>query len=367
MVAAGGGGSRGADAAGRVPDTVDTAVAMLLGAGALAWRLADRVTAPARGLVGGVAGGMLTALVRPVAAGSMAAAGRAVRAQWADLLAHTAAEVAREVVAVVLPALDLTALVLKHVDLDRIVAAADLDAAVARVDLDAAVSRVDLDAAVARVDIEAIVNRVDLDAAVARVDLDAAVARVDIDAIVNRIDLDAIAACIDVEAIVNRVDLDAAVARVDLDAAVSRVDIDAIVNRVDLNAIATCIDVEAIAGRLDLDRLAAGLDVAAIVERVDLDAAAARLDADRVVARVDLDAVVARLDLVGIAQTVIDAIDLPEIVRESTGALSSDAVRAVRVESRRADDRIAGVLDRLMRRSQHDRPDGPPAEAPALP
>ena len=107
--------------------------------------------------------------------------------------------------------------------------------------------------------------------------------------------------------------------------------------------------------------------MAAIVERVDLDAAAARLDADRVVARVDLDAVVARLDLVGIAQTVIDAIDLPEIVRESTGALSSDAVRAVRVETRRADDRIAGVFDRLLRRSQHDRPDGPPAEAPALP
>jgi len=108
--------------------------------------------------------------------------------------------------------------------------------------------------------------------------------------------------------------------------------------------------------------------VAAVIDRVDLDAVAARLDADRVVARVDLDAVVARLDLVGIAQTVIDAIDLPEIVRESTGALSSDAVRAVRVETRRADDRIAGVLDRLLRRSQQNPPDGPPtAEAPALP
>ena len=164
-----------------------------------------------------------------------------------------------------------------------------------------------------------------------------------------------------------QVDVEAIVDRVDLDAAVGRVDIDAIVDRVDLNAIAARIDVEAIAERLDLDRLAAGLDVAAIVERVDLDAAAARLDADRIVARVDLDAVVARLDLVGIAQTVIDAIDLPEIVRESTGALSSDAVRAVRVESRRADDRVAGVFDRLLRRSQRGRPDGRLADAPALP
>jgi hypothetical protein len=75
---------------------------------------------------------------------------------------------------------------------------------------------------------------------------------------------------------------------------------------------------------------------------------------------------VARLDLVGIAQSVIDAIDLPEIVRESTGALSSDAVRAVRDESRRADDRVAGLFDRLLRRNQLGRPDGPPA-APVLP
>jgi len=267
----------------------EAAVAVLLGAGALAWRVADRVTAPARRLVGGLAG----ALVGPAAAGPTAARGRALRAEWAVLLARTAGHVAREVVAVVLPALDLTALVLKHVDLDRIAAALDLDAAVARVDLDAAVARVDLDAAVARVDIGAIVDRIDLDAVAAR------------------------------------------------------------------------IDIEAIAARLDLDRLAAGLDVTAVVDRVDLDAVAARIDADRVVARVDLDAVVARLDLVGIAQSVIDAIDLPEIVRESTGALSSDAVRAVRTESRRADDRVAGLFDRLLRRNPY--PDGPPAGAPALP
>ena len=291
--------------------TGEAAVAVLLGAGALAWRVADRVTAPARWLVGGIARPIAGALVGPVAAGPTAAQGRALRAQWAVLLARTAGHVAREVVAVVLPALDLTTLVLKHVDLDRIAAALDLDAAVARVDLDAAV---------ARVDIGPIVDRVDLDGIVARVDLDAAVARVDIGAIVDRIDLDAVAARI---------------------------------------------DIEAIAARLDLDRLAAGLDVTAVVDRVDLDAVAARIDADRVVARVDLDAVVARLDLVGIAQSVIDAIDLPEIVRESTGALSSDAVRAVRTESRRADDRVAGLFDRLLRRNPY--PDGPPAGAPALP
>src|SRR5689334_5086911 len=179
----------------------EAAVAVLLGAGALAWRVADRVTAPARRLVGGLAG----ALVGPAAAGPTAARGRALRAEWAVLLARTAGHVAREVVAVVLPALDLTALVLQHVDLDRIAAALDLDAAVARVDLDAAVARVDLDAAVARVDLDAAVARVDLDAAVARVDLDAAVARVDIGAIVDRVNLDGIVARIALDAIVDRI------------------------------------------------------------------------------------------------------------------------------------------------------------------
>jgi len=343
----------------------EAAVAVLLGAGALAWRVADRVTAPARWLVGGIARPIAGALVGPVAAGPTAAQGRALRAEWAVLLARTAGHVAREVVAVVLPALDLTALVLKHVDLDRIAAALDLDAAVARVDLDAAVARVDLDAAVARVDLDAAVARVDIGAIVDSVDLDGIVARIALDAIVDRIDVDAIVARVDLGAIVDRVDLDGIVARVDLDAAVARVDIGAIVDRIDLDAVAARIDIEAIAARLDLDRLAAGLDVTAVVDRVDLDAVAARIDADRVVARVDLDAVVARLDLVGIAQSVIDAIDLPEIVRESTGALSSDAVRAVRTESRRADDRVAGLFDRLLRRNPY--PDGPPAGAPALP
>ena len=74
---------------------------------------------------------------------------------------------------------------------------------------------------------------------------------------------------------------------------------------------------------------------------------------------VDLDAVVRRLDLVGIAQSVIDAIDLPEIMRESTGALSSDAVRAVREESRKADDRVTGLVDRLLRRSATSAPATP--------
>ena len=52
----------------------------------------------------------------------------------------------------VLDRIDLTKLVLQHVDLDRIIAAADLDAAAARLDVDAVAARLDVNAVVARLD-----------------------------------------------------------------------------------------------------------------------------------------------------------------------------------------------------------------------
>lgn len=147
---------------------------------------------------------------------------------------------------------------------------------------------------------------------------------IDLTALVQRhVDLDAVAAGLDLDAAVARVDLDAIVARVDLDGAVGRVDLDAVVRRVDLDAVA---------------------------RRIDLDALATRIDPGPVVARVDLDAILARVDIVGIAREVIDAIDLPEIVRHSTGTMTSDTIRGVRREAMQADEIVAGVLDRLLRR-----------------
>lgn len=164
----------------------------------------------------------------------------------------------------------------------------------------------------------------------------AVVETVDLTELVRRhVDLDAVAAGIDLDAAVARVDIDAAAARLDLDAVVARVDIEAVVRRVDLDAVAG---------------------------RIDLDALAARIDPDRVVARVDLDAVLARVDVVGIAREVIDAIDLPEIVRHSTGTLTSDTIRTVRREAMQADDVVGGLFDRLLRRQV---PRAPVQRAPA--
>ncbi|MDX5310870.1 MAG: hypothetical protein LPK23_05785 [Rhodococcus sp. (in: high G+C Gram-positive bacteria)] len=181
--------------------------------------------------------------------------------------------------------------------------------------------------------------------------VDAALDVVDITAVVrDHVDLDTLAEGIDIERILDRVDIDAVaarvaiapiLARVDIDAVAARVDVAAIVDRVDLDALAAKIDVEAIIDRVDLDALAAKIDVDAIIDRVDLDALAAKID---------VDAIIGRVDLVGLANAVIEGVDLPSIIRESTGSMSTEAVRGVRSQGMHADDAVSGFVGRFFGR-----------------
>ena len=50
----------------------------------------------------------------------------------------------------------------------------------------------------------------------------------------------------------------------------------------------------------------------------------------------------------------IDEIDLPEIIRDSSGAMASETVQEVRVLGIGADRFVARVVDRILRRT-HDR------------
>ncbi len=208
----------------------------------------------------------------------------------------------KRVVDAALAELDLTKIVLEHVDLDRVAEALDIDGIVAGVDLDAAVARVDLDAAVRRVDLDQIVGRIDVDGIVAIVDIDAVVDRVDIESIVNRLDLNEIA------------------------------------------------------GRLDIDGIVAEVDLQAIVDRLDIAAVVSKVDPDPVVARVNFDAAMSQIDLIGIAQRVVDGIDLPGIIRESTGSLATEAVAGVRVQGQAADDAVGQLVGRVLRRRALDPP-----------
>lgn len=203
------------------------------------------------------------------------------------------------------------------------------------------------DQLLARLDVAALVlNRVDVDAivedAIAHADLDAAAARLDVEAVVDRIDLTRI--------VLERVDLRAVAL-----ALLQRLDLTGIVlDGVDLaTVVAAAID------RTDLDAL-----TATVIQHVDLDAAAARLDVEAVIDRLDLtrivlervdldtivDTVLSHLDLVAIAGEVIDGVDLPEIIRESTGSMASDTVRGARMQGIHADEVVERAVDRLLLR-----------------
>lgn len=157
-----------------------------------------------------------------------------------------------------------------------------------------------------------------------------------------------------VERVVSRLDLTGLVLRhVDLDEVVRAVDIDAVVDRLDLDAIVK---------RVDLDAAVAGVDLDAVVAGVDLDAAVAGVDIDAIAARLDVDAVINRIDLVGMVEEVIDAIDLPAIIRDSSGSMASETIRSARMSGISADDAISRGLENHLfrRRRKRSSPDESP-------
>ena len=73
---------------------------------------------------------------------------------------------------------------------------------------------------------------------------------------------------------------------------------------------------------------------------------------DAVVAEVDIDAIVARLDLIGLANDVIDGVDLQAIIRDSTASVTEEVMADVRTQGERADDMVAGFVDRMLGRDR---------------
>lgn len=114
-----------------------------------------------------------------------------------------------------------------------------------------------------------------------------------------------------------------------------------VVDHVDLNRVIASVDLDAVVGELDINRIAGG---------IDLDSIADRLDVERVIARLDL----AKLSL-----EVIDRIDLPEIIRSSTGTVASEGVRVVRMQTFGADRAISGLVNRVLGRRPLQGSNGP--------
>jgi hypothetical protein len=150
-----------------------------------------------------------------------------------------------------------------------------------------------------------------------------------------------------------------------LRAVLDRVDLNQVVREhVDLDGLVATVDIDAVAQRLDVDAVAQRLDVDAVLDRVDLNQVVReRVDLDGLVATVDVAAVIDHLDLRSLAEQVIAEVDLPEIIRASTGSVTSEAVRGVRMRSISGDDAVARAADRFRLRR---RPAVPPP-APGTP
>jgi hypothetical protein len=113
--------------------------------------------------------------------------------------------------------------------------------------------------------------------------------------------------------------------------------------------------VRAVVARIDLTAL--------VRQQVDVNQVAAEIDVDAIARRLDVDAVIARVDLIGITEDVLDRIDLPEIIRESAGSITTEAVHDVRMTGIGADEAVNRAIDRLLRRRGQRRTAGPAQRA----
>lgn len=157
------------------------------------------------------------------------------------------------------------------------------------------------------------------------------------------------------ELVVQYVDLDEVVAAVDLDEAAARLDVERVVDRVDVDRVVSRADLGAVLARIDVDEVVRRVDVDAVARRLDLDAVLDRPDFTAMILRhLDLDALVAaflaHIDMIALAEEVIDGVDLPEIIRDSTGTMASDTVRGARMQGIAADEAVGRAVDRLLLR-----------------
>ena len=295
-------------------------------------RLAAPVTGPAAWAARAVGDRLPAVLDGPLRATGQArrAAARATAESWLGYLVP-------RLVAAVLDRLDLTELVVQRVDLDRVAGRLDVEAVLDRLDLtELVIRRVDLDRVAAALDVEAVLDRLDLtELVIRRVDLDRVAAGLDVEAVLDRLDL--------TELVIQRVDLNRVAAALDVEAVLDRLDLtELVVSRVDLDRVAARLDVEAVLDRLDLTEL--------VVSRVDLDRIARALDLEAIAYRLDLNALAARIDLIGLAEQVVVGIDLPQLIRDSTGSVASEGVAGVRMQGMEADQALAHLVDRVLRR-----------------
>jgi hypothetical protein len=96
--------------------------------------------------------------------------------------------------------------------------------------------------------------------------------------------------------------------------------------------------------------------VGLVLDEIDLTALVReRVDVDAIAAGIDIDAIIVRIDLIGLANQIIDGVDLPAIIRQSTNTVTADVMTDVRTQGERADDVVSGIVDRMFGRNRAPR------------
>jgi hypothetical protein len=92
-----------------------------------------------------------------------------------------------------------------------------------------------------------------------------------------------------------------------------------------------------------LDRVFGAVDVTTLVLK--------SVDIDRIIQQVDLSTM-ARSDVVGVARYVVDELDLPEMIRQSSGTLAADTIEGLRLQGMNADSSLSRLIDRVLGRRE---------------
>jgi len=93
--------------------------------------------------------------------------------------------------------------------------------------------------------------------------------------------------------------------------------------------------------------------VNAVVSRVNLtEIVVQHVDINAIVARADINPILDRIPMTEIADYVIEEIDLPGLVRESTGGVADDLLGILRFQAITTDNFVSGIVDRVLFRSK---------------
>ena len=114
--------------------------------------------------------------------------------------------------------------------------------------------------------------------------------------------------------------------------------------------------VDSIVSRMNLtDLVVSNVDLRTVIEtaldQIDLtEIVVQRVDVNRIVGLADIEDVIDRVPMIQIADYIIEEIDLPQIIRESTGGVAMDAFTSTRLTAARSDEFISKVVDSLLLR-----------------